>query len=414
MLPSVAAATAASLPWLIAARAAQGVCAGTMMAMATALAGDLFPGAAAGRVMGQLAAMSAIGTTLGPAVAGVISQAGPGAIFLVNVPIGLAALVLSIRYLPASTPRADRTVSFDITGAALLAATLAAYALAMTRGRGTWSPLNTALLAAAVTGAVLFVFAQSRTASPLVPVSMFRDRMLSAGLATSSAVATVVMATLIVGPFYLSRGLELAAGTVGLALSSGPASAALTASLAGRVVERLGTTRTALTGLAAMTIGALALAVLPASVGVAGYVLPLVVLASGYATFQTANNTAVMARAGDARRGVVAGLLNLSRNLGLITGASVMGAVFMHATGTSDLASAHPAAVAAGMRITLGVAALLVASAFAITAVTAVGGERRPRSLPTLLRPADPCHSPAAHDARHRRGPAPHSRTCED
>ena len=96
----------------------------------------------------------------------------------------------------------------------------------------------------------------------------------------------------------------------------------------------------------------------------------MVVLTAGYALFQTANNTAIMAGAGAERRGVVSGLLNLARNLGLITGTAVMGAIFAHATG--DLATATPAAVAEGLRITFGVAGGLVAVGW----VVAVGGKR--------------------------------------
>src|SRR5882724_3864369 len=87
---------------------------------------------------------------------------------------------------------------------------------------------------------------------------------------------------------------------------------------------------------------------------------------SGYALFQTANNTAVMTDVRPDQRGVVSGMLNLSRNLGLITGASVMGAVFAVASATTDITTAHPDAIATGMRITFAVAAMLIAAALAI------------------------------------------------
>lgn len=67
---------------------------------------------------------------------------------------------------------------------------------------------------------------------------------------------------------------------------------------------------------------------MPAGLGVPGYIGPIGVVTISYALFQIANNTAVMADVDADRRGVISGLLNLSRNLGLITGASVMGAVF--------------------------------------------------------------------------------------
>jgi len=96
-----------------------------------------------------------------------------------------------------------------------------------------------------------------------------------------------------------------------------------------------------------------------------GYIAPIVVVTAGYALFQTANNTAVMTDISPDRRGVISGMLNLSRNLGLITGASVMGAVFAFASATTDITTARPEAVATGMRITFAVEAALIVVAVA-------------------------------------------------
>ncbi len=115
-----------------------------------------------------------------------------------------------------------------------------------------------------------------------------------------------------------------------------------------------------------MTAGCLALAVLPGLAGVAGYIAAIALLTPGYQLFQAANNTAVMTDVAADRRGVVSGLLNLSRNLGLVTGASVMGAVFASATAAADIATAAPAAVATGMQVTFAVAGVLTVVALAI------------------------------------------------
>lgn len=115
------------------------------------------------------------------------------------------------------------------------------------------------------------------------------------------------------------------------------------------------------------------LGMLPAAAGVAGYLAAIVTLTSGYALFQTANNTTVMSDVPPDRRGVTSGLLNLSRNLGLISGASVMGAVFAFASAATDIATAHPDAVATGMRATFAVAAFLIAGALAIAMKTSRG-----------------------------------------
>ena len=90
------------------------------------------------------------------------------------------------------------------------------------------------------------------------------------------------------------------------------------------------------------------------------FIIMLIVIAVGYALFLTANNTAVMADVTPDQRGVVSGMLNLSRNLGLITGASVMGAVFALASATIDITTARPEAVATGMRTTFATAAVLI------------------------------------------------------
>jgi MFS family permease len=328
--------------------------------------------------MGLLGTMSAIGTALGPSLGGVlIAGLGWRAIFLVNLPLGLLTLLLAHRNLPADRP-GPRTglAGFDAVGTLLLALTLAAYALAMTVGRGSFGPFNIALLLAAVVGIGLFVLAEARAASPLLQLAMFRDPVLSAGLATSALVSTVMMATLVVGPFYLALALGLDAALVGLVISVGPLVVALTGVPAGRIADRFGAQRMTIVGLIGIAAGSFVLSVLPTTLGIPGYVAPLVIITAGYALFQTANNTAVMTDVPQDRRGVISGMLNLSRNLGLITGASAMGAVFALASGTIDITAAPPEAVAAGMRTTFAVAEVLIVAALAV----AVGGRRRSQS----------------------------------
>ena len=367
--------------WLvIAARAAQGLGAAVMLALSMALVGEAVPKTRTGSAMGLLGTMSAVGTALGPTLGGIlIAGFGWQAIFLVNVPLGLMALVLAHSYLPPDGPssEADRT-GFDGVGTLLLALTLASYALAMTMGRGRFGPVNIALLLAAALGVGLFVLVEARAASPLIRLTSFRDPVLSASLAMSALVSTVVMATLVVGPFYLARGLGLEPALVGIVMSAGPVIAAFTGVPAGRLVDRLGAERMTVGGLAGMVVGCSVLSVAPASLGIAGYLIPIALLTAGYALFQTANNTAVMAEVSPDQRGVVSGVLNLSRNLGLITGASVMGAVFALAAGAGDFGAARPEAVATGMRVTFAVAAALVVVALVIAgASVALSGSGR-------------------------------------
>src|SRR5581483_3287388 len=113
-------------------------------------------------------------------------------------------------------------------------------------------------------------------------------------------------------------------------------------------------------GLAGIALGAFAQSLMPAAFGVAGYILPIIVMTSHYALFQTANNTAIMSGVRGDQRGVISGMLSLSRNAGLITGAAVMGAVF----------------AATGLRVTYAIAGTLIAAALSSYAFLAATRSR--------------------------------------
>ena len=170
-LASLVCGVAPTLWLLIAARAAQGLGAAIMMALTVALVGETVPKAQTGSAMGLLGTMSAIGTTLGPIARRCADRrtglAGdlPGQLCTGN-PECAARASLPARRSPGDEDGAAG--GFDIVGTLLLAVTLAAYALAMTIGRGSFGPLNIALLLAAVVGVGLFVLAEAKVASPLI------------------------------------------------------------------------------------------------------------------------------------------------------------------------------------------------------------------------------------------------------
>lgn len=313
-LASMACGLATGLGPLIAARVLQGLGAAVMMALSLALVNEVVPKDRAGRTMGLLGTLSAVGTAMGPTLGGwLIGAWGWQAIFWVQVPLSLVALAMAFRHLPADAPSAAPKAAR--TGHA---------------------------------GAVL---------------QALRQPMMATGFATSALATTVVMATLVVGPFYLGGAFGLDAARMGLVMSVGPAVAALAAAPAGRLVDRLGTQRVNMGGLFLMGLGSAALPFAAAVWGVAGYAGALALITGGYATVQTANNTAVMAQARADQRGLVSGLLQLSRNLGLITGASVMGAVFQFGASAALGPAADASALAAGLRLTFLLATALVALA---------------------------------------------------
>lgn len=352
---------------LVGARAVQGVGGAVLMALPVGMARDMVVKERVGSAMGLLGTMSACGTALGPALGGVlIAGFGWRAAFFLLAGAGAAALAFSLRAVPAAPPQVgslQRRV--DWPGAALLSIALAAYALAMTGGlAGGWS--GGLLLAVAASACALFIAVEARSPSPIVAVPVLRHRTVGAALAANLLVSVVMMSTLVIGPFFLSFGLSLSDTRVGFVMAVGPVIAAFSGFPAGRITDRFGASRVGAIGLLEIAVGLLCLAFLPRWFGAAGYVAALVVLTPGFQLFLAANNTAVMLAAEEKQRGMLSGLLGLSRNLGFVTGASALGALFAFRVGMTEVHEAAGSAVADAFTATflaafgLAVLALLI------------------------------------------------------
>lgn len=299
---------APNLPLLVASRIAQGAGAAFMMILSMALARETADDAHVGRAMGLLGTVSALGTALGPSLGGVLlATVGWRAIFVAQIPLALLALALVWVSIPPEAGRPAVSAS---------------------------APMN---------------------ASALLP-----------NLIVNLLVAAVMMTTLVVGPFYLGVGLGLPEPAVGLVMSVGPLISILSGVPSGRAVDAAGAPRVLAAGLILLVAGAMLLAALPGLLGVTGYLLAIVVLTPGYQLFQAANNTAAMAGVPREQRGAAAGYLGLSRNLGLIVGASAMSSVFAFGVGSPDILHASPDAIASGQLITFAVASGLMLVALAI------------------------------------------------
>ncbi|WP_397458994.1 MFS transporter [Pseudomonas asplenii] len=296
---------------LIGARALQGIGAAFLMTLAMALMRQTASDARMGRAMGLLGTVSALGTALGPSLGGLLIElTGWRGIFWIHCPMACIAFVLAFVTLPGDTGKG------------------------VTASASVWSVLGW---------------------------------RLAPNLVVNFLVAAVMMTTLVVGPFYLGFGLGLKAAQVGLVMAIGPVISIFSGVPSGRLVDAWGSGRVLAMGLALLAAGACLLAFAPNMIGLAGYVLSIVVLTPGYQLFQAANNTATLADVPKDRRGTVSGLLSLSRNLGLITGASVMGAVFAFGVGTQAFAHADASAIAAGMCLTFLLAGVMMIFSIVIT-----------------------------------------------
>lgn len=371
---SVLCALSTNLPLLIAGRAGQGLGGAILMALSFAFVGEVFPKERTGFAMGVLSTMFSFGIALGPSLGSLALAAfGWQAVFWVNLPFGLLAFLLIRRYLPnvVDAPKHPIPVGrFDWLGTIMLALTLAAYALAMTfsGNQGFGAPIVLQLGLGAVVALVLFLAVQVKARSPLLKLALFRNVLLSTSMVMSVLVYAVLMATVVLGPFFLSKALGLDTRMVGLVMTAGPLAAALMGVPAGTMADRIGAQLTMVVGLALFASGAFVMSWVSIAGGVWVYVIAILLISVGLAFFQTPNNTAVMNDARPEQRGLISGLLALARNLGLITGASLMGAIYASVVGNAS--SETPDSVVAGMRVAFQVAAAMALASFLLSLAT--------------------------------------------
>ncbi len=364
---SAVGAVAQNLWLLVALRGVQGLGAAVMMALTIASVSDMVPKDRTGRAMGLLGTVSAVGTALGPSLGGVLINAfGWPAVFAFMAVTSTAAFLFGRKVFPADAVRDRKSLGFDLPGMLMLMLSLGSYALATTLGGGAPGLINAVLGVLAIIGLALFVVAERHTRAPLVQLSLLQDRALTTGLLSMSLISTIMMATLVVGPFYLYGVLGLGPVQTGMAMSVGPVVSALIGVPAGRLVDRYGEAIVTYSGLVGVIAGSVLMLLLPGPFGVVGYISGLAIITASYAVFQAANNTAVMSTASSERRGVTSALLGLSRNLGLITGASAMGAVF--ALGSKGaIFPGLGTGGEAGLQVTFAIAALLAMFALGLS-----------------------------------------------
>lgn len=364
-LASIVCVAAPTLGVLVVGRAIQGVGGAALVALPLSILRETVAKERIGSALGLLGTMSAIGTALGPSLGGMlISEFGWRAVFGGLAVLSTFVFGLGVRFIPALPARAGGAGGrFDWPGAGFLAVTLTLYALATAGGKVTPSWGAAALLSAAVLTLAAFLIVESRSIAPLVPLSTLRNRSTAAALAANLLVSTAMMSVLVVGPLFLSFALGLSDVNVGLVMAVGPVTAAVTGVIAGRVMDRFGAHPVLTAGLIEIVFGLACLALLPRFLGVVGYIAALMVLTPGFQLFLAANSTALLLSAAEGQRGLLSGLLGLSRNLGFMTGASVMATLFAAAVGSEEITKVSPDVIGEAFTTTF-----LVASAATLLA----------------------------------------------
>ena len=319
-----------SLPVLVAARAVQALGASAMMSMAPAIVTSIFPRQRRGRALGMVSSVVAAGLTAGAPIGGaILSFTTWHAIFLVNLPVGVAGAVWASREIPdepaGSAP--GRRPPFDGAGALWLGVALATAigALETAPHSGRWA---VGLAAAAGIASVLLWRAERRCAAPLVNPALLGDRTISLGLVAAILSYAAVFHQMLLSPFFLADVKGLGQVDLAAALTVVPVSLMLTSPLSGWFSDRHGPRIPQVAGGAMLAAGLAGLALADGSTPMWAVVAGLALEGAGMGLFQPPNNSAVMGALPPEKLGSGGGLLATSRNVGMVLGVASGGALF--------------------------------------------------------------------------------------
>jgi EmrB/QacA subfamily drug resistance transporter len=370
----VAASTACALAWspesLIAARAVQGLFAAVMVPQCFGLVRDLFPPDKVGQAFAMFGPVIGLSTIAGPVVGGLLIDAdlaGTGwrAIFLINLPLGVFALVAGRRVLPAPAPTA-RAAGLDLTGVLLggLGAVMLVYPLVQGRELG-WPAWSLAVFAGAVPVMAVFVAHQARRRrtgrAPLVELSVFSKRSYSAGVLFIIAFFGACVGVGLVLGLFLQLGLGYSAQRASLTMAALAVGAFIGSGIGSTVGARLG--RVVLhTGLAVMAAGTAAVYLVLVQVGtdLGGWHLagPLLLYGLGMGMIFAPLFDIIMAGVADHEVGSASGMLETFQGLGASLGIAVLGTLFFAVFGSQADPRGAVDAAARTTLLALGLTAL--------------------------------------------------------
>jgi DHA2 family multidrug resistance protein-like MFS transporter len=343
-----------SLLMLSCARVAQGLGAAGIMSVNIALVRYIYPKAQLGIGMGYASLIVAASSAAGPTVASaILSVAHWQWLFLVNVPLGLIALLIAARALPTTPASGHR---FDIPSAVLNALTFGSLiaglnALSEQHGR----MHGAVLLACAILSGMLFVWREKKMRVPMLPFDLLRMPVFAYSMATSiSSFAAQTMAYVAL-PFYFERTLGRSEVATGLLMTPWPLTTALIAPIAGRLSDRVAPQRLCGLGMIAMAIGMISIAMIGTTPSSFDLAWRLALCGLGFGLFQSPNNRIIISSAPRERSGGASGLQSMGRLLGQSIGAAFVAIVFALVSGNQTAWIAWFAAllalIAAGMSV---------------------------------------------------------------
>ena len=350
VLASVGCTLAHTLPQLAFARAVQGLGAAGVMSVNGALLRFTFPNRMLGQAVGLNAMVVSVAAVVGPTIASAILALGSWQwLFAINVPFGVAALLLGRIALPES-PKSGRKLDWASAGLNVLTFGLIITGVdVLTRGGGSW--IGAVEMLAGVAAGVALVRRSMGQPRPLAPIDLMRSRVFSLTVLTSVASFSAQMLAFVALPFFFQGTLHRTQVETGLLMTPWPLAVGVAAPLAGKLADRYPGAILSFIGLLAMAVGLALLAILSAGAGMLDIALRMALCGLGFGFFQAPNNRTMLSAAPLERTGAAGGMLATARLTGQTIGATLTAILFRTASTGPMLALALGAvfAVAAAL-----------------------------------------------------------------
>jgi EmrB/QacA subfamily drug resistance transporter len=336
---SAAAGLATGPTWLVVARLVQGAAAGVVNPQVSGLIQQLFEPRERGRPFGLLGATIGISTAVGPLLGGLLIQVFGAAegwrwIFYINVPIGIAAIILGLRWIPARAAEERERESLDPVGVVLLGAAVILLLLPLVQEREWHGPAKWLLIvAAAVVGAGFVGWERRHRGTPVVDLSLFRKRSYGLGALIGLFYFGGFTSIFFTYTLLLQSGLHYSALEAGLAVTPFALGSAAASAIGGRQVNRYGRPLV-VTGLILVVAGlagtVLALHLVPGHGGGWAAAFPLLVAGLGSGLVISPNQTLTLAEVPVRRAGSAGAVLQTGQRIGTAVGIAAVGSVFFN------------------------------------------------------------------------------------
>ncbi len=322
-------ALSASENQLILYRVIQGIGAAMLMATGIAIITHAFPQRERGKAMGLIGTVVAMGSMTGPVTGGfLIENVGWQSIFYINIPVGIFGTAMAFTVLRKDEITKGQT--FDVPGALTLFISLTSLLLALSQGQeiGWRSRYITLLFIISILFFILFIVVENKARQPMMELRHFRNRPFAAANISAFISFLAMFTVILLMPFFLEKELGYSPQKVGIVFMSVPLVMSVVAPMSGWLSDRTNSYILSSIGLGIASVSILSLGFLSSESGFIDVVLRLALLGLGMGLFQAPNNSIIMGSLPKEQLGIAAGTLGTMRNMGMVIGVAVSGAVF--------------------------------------------------------------------------------------